>query len=208
MITPSHADGFHVGVDGGFQIDGGIADEITVFRIDSGGLGNEEGSGGVGLVTHSILLAEDFGEMDVGKDGLHHGDGEVMGFVGKHGERMAGSLEFVEKIVNARIGASAGVPTEFVVFLEKGNEGIDVHGIVDWMGSALDEHAQSIPDEGADHRFRVPGQAVGGQGAVERAGNAGQGIHEGAVEIENETRLHAAKLARSVAQGKRLKPDE
>lgn len=49
----------------------------------------------------------------------------------------------------------------------------------------MDEHFRAVADEGADGGVAVLGEAVEGEGAVERGGDAGEGLDEGAVEIED-----------------------
>ena len=208
MITPRNADGLHVRIDGSFQIDGGVADHVTFFRREPDGFSDEESSGGMGLVADAIALAEHFGKRDFRKHGGDHRHGEIVSFVGEDGQGIAGFLEFIEQVVDARIHLGAALPTEVVVLFEKRDEGIDVRCVRTRVGGALDEHAETVANKRADPGIRVTGQTVGSEGAVQGRGDAGQGVHEGAVEIKNETGLHAAKLAGSAAQGKRLKSDQ
>lgn len=115
MVAPGDGDGFHRGVAGGLEIDGGVTDEGAILRKDGKEGGDFKGRGGIRFEGGGRAVAEDDGEGIRWEEGVGDGDGEGVGLVGEDGKGDAFNAESGEEGGDAGIGAGAGGPGEGVI---------------------------------------------------------------------------------------------
>jgi hypothetical protein len=117
-----------------------------------------------------------------------------VGLVGKNGKREFFGLEFPEKVHHSGVAGRSFLPVLLVVFLKTRHD-LFAKGCILFAEGSLNEGGHSVTDEAADLGFVEGGEPGVGQGVVESEGNSGEGVDEGAIEIEDKGADHPSAIS-------------
>lgn len=189
--APRHTAGGDMGIEGRLHVDTRIAYVEGIVGSDGGLLQDVEDDGGVGLGSYSFTLAIDGGEADGGKVVGNELFGSRLVFVGGHGQLDLARLEAGQQFGNA------WVRTAFVriVLVVVGNEmATDFQDVFFRLFSFGQGTFEELVDAVAYHElvggFLVGGVAQGLKGVVGALRQVGDGVQQGAVEVEYNQFFH------------------
>lgn len=201
--APECAEGKHAGGDGGLHVGGGVADVEEFGGGNGHGLGDVESGLGIGLVREAGGGAHDDLEVMAGEDFLDALDRERMGFVGEDGEPESLGGGGVEEFGDAGVGTGLGVPDSRVLGV------IGFHALVeDGLGAGVrregaeQEVLDAVADEVAVGIDGMCGITECGEGEIAGVGDIGEGVDEGAVEVEKDgLKAHGGSSPESSGEG-------
>ena len=152
-----------------------------------------ESAGRVGFVREAFAVSQHGGEGVFGKQFFDDLRGEGVRFVGKDGERDAACAEIFEEGGDAVVRVRALLPGGGVFLRKTAQNMIEMPRGLTRSHCTGDEHPCAIADETAHRRIAMGRQAVPCERAVQRRGNAGQGLHQRAIQIKNKRPVHGAE---------------